>query len=132
MLLYRIIRGLHETFILGVFWVYVAAFFVALALIFVFPPGSIALFFGALVSLPLVVVSVLLLRVSRAGVATLVLRRGVCPCCGVRMLSIRNARAAWRCEFCRACFHPGGREEPVSPASAASQTPPASLMQSAG
>jgi len=115
MLRYRIIRTAHESFVLGLFWVYVVLFVLALAMVFVFPPGAIALFFGSLVSLPFAVVGSLLLRMLRSGFAAMILRGGSCPCCGERMLSVRDSSVDWHCEFCAACFHPGGLEEPVSP-----------------
>jgi ribosomal protein L37AE/L43A len=120
MLRYRIIRGAHEGFVVGLFWIYVVLFAIAMCMVFIFPPGAIMLFFGCLVSLPLAVLGALFLRTLRAGLATTILRSGRCPCCSERMQSARPAAEAWRCEFCDACFHPGGQEEPVSPVAAVS------------
>ena len=120
MLRYRIIRSAHEGFVVGLFWIYVVLFAVAMCMIFIFPPGAIVLFFGCLVSLPLAVLGALLLRTMRAGLASTILRSGRCPCCGERMQSARQDSEAWRCAYCGACFHPGGREEPVSPVVAVS------------
>lgn len=120
MLRYRIIRGAHEGFVVGLFWIYVVLFAIAMCMVFIFPPGAIMLFFGCLVSLPLAVLGALILRTLRAGLATTILRSGRCPSCSEPMRSIRKGSEEWRCEFCAACFHSGGREEPVSPGAAVS------------
>lgn len=111
MLRYRFFRAIARGYPFVVLALYIGAFFIALTLMFVFPPATLLLLGFGLAGL----VGVALVGKTLAAVEHLVARRilagGACPGCGHRMQTMRDAASRWRCEFCEVVFLPGGLEE---------------------
>jgi hypothetical protein len=110
MRLYGIVSAIHIGYPLAVFWCYVAAFFLALSLMFVFPPGTIILLWLALVGLVVVVIVHRLLGLARHTVARIILNAGSCPSCGQRADRVRDGAQPWTCLKCGHGFAPSGAD----------------------
>ena len=110
MLCYRILRTIHRGYPLAVFWIYVALFFLAMSLMFVFPPGTLILLGLSLASLVAVILIAKLLGLLLHLTARVTLNAGVCPGCGHRSEHRRDTAAAWQCEHCGVVFLPNGTE----------------------
>ena len=108
---YRVLRAINEVYPIAVLGCYVTAMFVALLLMFIFPPGTLLLFGFGLASLVVVVLLSRLLGMAVRGVARVNLRGGVCPGCGRRIETKRDESAPWACESCEVTFLPSGAEQ---------------------
>jgi hypothetical protein len=113
MRLYAIVSAVSAGYPIAVLWCYVAAFVLAMALMFVFPPGTIVLLWVGLMSLAAVVIVHHLLALMRNVVARFLLSRGSCPSCGHGMGIARDVSVPWTCEGCGTVFLPSGAEAPA-------------------
>ena len=118
MRLYLIVRALRESFLLGIFWLYVLLLVVALLCMFAFPPVTIGLFWCGLVSLPLVLIAGRMVHMLQHLLARRLLSRGHCPACGSDIMRPGEPGMEWHCGQCGYRFHAGGEEtlEVESPA----------------
>ncbi|MHC5002145.1 MAG: hypothetical protein ACYTJ0_03400 [Planctomycetota bacterium] len=108
---YRMLHAVHESYALGVFWLYLGLFLLTLALIFVFPPVALAMVFLGLAGLLPAVVAGKLLAAIVAALARALLGQGTCPGCASRRLPEPEA-ADWQCEQCGRSYDRSGREAP--------------------
>lgn len=111
MFAYRILSAIDQSYGVALFWVYIAAFALAFMMVFVFPPGAIALLFLSLFSL------LILIPLSRGlhAIVRLIgrrhLRHGRCPTCGQQVGPMNTDEArneAWSCHDCGARFMGSG------------------------
>jgi len=110
MLHYRVLRAISDVYPTAVLGCYVAAMIVALAMMFIFPPGTLLLLGFGLAGLVLVVLLYRLLTMVVRADARLILGGGACPCCGRRMQTQRDESRPWACEWCEVTFLPSGAE----------------------
>jgi hypothetical protein len=110
---FRILRAVSRSFPLGVFWLYVGLFALALLCMFLMPPATLLIFFLSLAGLLLAVIVAWLLRTTERSMARALLRRAVCPGCAARRIGLDPAQAQepWQCEGCGAVFLPSGVEQ---------------------
>lgn len=111
MLHYRVLRAVNSGFPFAILAIYVAAFILAMGLMFVFPPGTLLLLGLGLAGLAGVLVVGKTLGGLEHLAARLILRGGACPSCGQRMQTSRNESMPWQCEGCTKVFLPSGEEE---------------------
>jgi len=109
-MLYRILRTLHAWYPLGVLWIYVLAFLVALGMMFVFPQITLLLFFLGLGGLGLAVIGARALGSLEHAMAKRIVGRGTCPRCGRSGQHRADGHSDWSCESCGAIFGPRGEE----------------------
>ena len=82
MRVYRVIRAVNRGYPLAVLWLYVAAFLLAVVLMFMHPLGTIVLVWIGLLGLVLALLVAKLLAVVQRMVARNILAAGACPGCG--------------------------------------------------
>lgn len=112
---YRIIRAVNGVYSLAVLWLYIAAFIVAVLLMFMYPLGTIALVWAGLVGIVLVLLAGKLLAVLQRSVARKALARGRCPNCAATLdREVPADSDLRRCEACGGLFLPTGAEETES------------------
>jgi ribosomal protein L37AE/L43A len=118
--LYQIVRSLNEWYPLAVLWMYIGALLLALAMMFIFPQGTILLMFLGLAGLAFVAVGWRLLQWTMHALARGILTRGLCPNCK-KSASAHDPSSDWTCVHCGATFSPRGvqlNEEANQPAAA--------------
>jgi len=109
---YRIVRAVNRVYSLAVLWLYIAAFVVAVALMFMYPIGTIALVWAGLVGIVLVLVAGKLLALLQRAVARRALARGRCPNCTAALDGEAPTDPELRrCDACGSVFLPTGAEE---------------------
>jgi hypothetical protein len=110
---FRILRAIQRSYPLGVLFLYLGLFAFTFTLIFVFPPGAVAMVFVALAGLLAAVILGALLRWVVHMLARRLLRSGVCPGCAVHRPFIDGLadQSVRRCEMCGAIFLPSGVEQ---------------------
>jgi len=101
---YRLIRSFNHCYPMAMMGLYVGAMILALALMFVFPPGTLLLLGFGLASLGIVVLIARISEIFEHASARSILRSGVCPTCGHRMQTIRDETRPWTCEWCEHTF----------------------------
>jgi hypothetical protein len=112
MRLYRIIRVINRAYALTVLWLYIAAFLVAVALMFVHPAGTIILVWAGLVGILLVLLVGKLLAVLQRAAARRALGAGRCPSCGSSLeRAPADAAASMACDACGCVFLANGTEQ---------------------
>jgi hypothetical protein len=104
MLHYRFVRSVTRVYPIMVLGLYVAAFLLAASMMFIFPPGTLLLFWLGLVGLVFVVLLAKLLRFLERFVASSVLATGRCPVCDGPAPRPMNAAIRWQCESCGFTF----------------------------
>jgi hypothetical protein len=107
---YRIIRAVNRAYALTVLWLYIAAFLVAVALMFMYPIGTITLVWVGLVGIVVVVLGGKLLALAQRAVARRALGAGRCPNCGSSFEGV-SREASRACEACGCAFLPNGTEQ---------------------
>lgn len=107
---YRVMKSMSDWYALAVLWTYLAAFLIALALVFVFPLGPLILLFLGLASLGGVLLTARLLRSIKHRAARYSLNRGACPMCLADGQPRPQLGQPWRCEKCAAEFSVDGSE----------------------
>jgi ribosomal protein L37AE/L43A len=107
--LYRLFRSINAAYPMAVLWSYIAAFFLALALMFVFPQGTLLLLFLGLAGLGAVILTSKTLNGVQHLLARHALGRGVCPNCRTPRPSVPQ-QADWRCPRCHITFTSSGWE----------------------
>jgi hypothetical protein len=94
----------HE---IGVGMLLLAAFLVAVPLMFIHPTGALALFGLSLIVLLVAVILDVVMRWMQRRAAVDELRHHSCPSCGARMV---DPSAPWACEQCGTSFDSTGVE----------------------
>ncbi len=115
-MLYRIVRTINEWYALTLFWTFLGLFFVAFALVFVFPPGTIVLLFLGLGAMGVAVVCGRILRGTQRSLARRALSQGRCPRCLTAAPGQVASRQSWKCEHCGTSFGDRGDEAIPTPA----------------
>ncbi|MCI0363043.1 MAG: hypothetical protein L0Y44_00565 [Phycisphaerales bacterium] len=108
-MLYRFLRSINAWFGLAVLWVCLAAFLLALPLMFIFPQGTLLLLFVGLFGLGLAVIGFKVLRYFEHALARRSLARGSCPRCGQHDSTIPSDEP-WRCAACGTSYEVSGNE----------------------
>jgi hypothetical protein len=111
---YRELHKANERYKLTVMWVLIAAFFVALILMFFHPSAAIAVFwFGLLV---VVIATIIEKRIQKAerNAAQVAIQHQKCPSCGAAIHREPGAEGPWRCDACEAEFLDSGAEQSPS------------------
>ena len=98
MIAYRLLRVIRDYFPFAVFWVYIAAFFVAFPMIFIFPQITMLLFGLGLASLPFSIIGWKCITGVTDGIARRRLEDGSCPRCSAEVLGTDEG---WECGRCR-------------------------------
>jgi hypothetical protein len=112
---YRIIRAVNRAYSLAVLWLYIAAFIVAVVLMFMYPIGTIALVWAGLVGIVLVLLAGKSLAVLQRAVARRALARGRCPGCAATLEGESPSDSDLRrCDACGSVFLSTGAEETES------------------
>lgn len=108
---YRILCSFNDDFGLFVFFLYLAAFALAFVLIFVFPPGALALVLLGLLGLVGVWVVVGCSRMLERSICRRQLDAGRCPFCSGAFLVPGDAGQLEhvQCPQCSQAFEPDGR-----------------------
>lgn len=115
-MLYRILHKVTSTYPFVVFWGYVGAFMLAFAFVFVFPPITIVLVFVAVLCVPIVFLTRMILIVPQHMLARYVLKRGACPRCGEFVVAATGeTEHDWHCVSCGAHYTKHGEEIEVLP-----------------
>jgi len=81
--IYRIVRSVNRAYAFAVLWCYIAAFVVAFALMFVFPPGTLLLVFLGVFGLVAAVGGAQILGGIEHLLARRLIRQERCPACGM-------------------------------------------------
>jgi len=107
--IYGILRAINEWYGIAVLWLYVLLFFVAFALIFVFPPAPLAMVFLGVIGLGFASVVSKALRRMQHAVARRMISHGECPRCRqTNQYGQREDR--FTCVRCNTVFLPHGDE----------------------
>ncbi len=108
---YQALLKANERYQLIVMGVFVAAFFVALAMMLVHPTVALLLFWLGLISLGLFSISEKLIGWVLRDSAKRALARYVCPCCGAGVHRDPSEVEHWCCDRCGAAFMSTGRRD---------------------
>ena len=106
------ISAVNAVYGLAVAWVYIAAFVLALGMVFIFPPGTLLVFFIGLASLGLAVALGKLIDAITRGMARRSMASGRCPRCR-DLLTHAGERGDERpvvCALCGSAFLDDGGE----------------------
>jgi len=114
MLHYRFVRSINRAYPIMVLGLYIAAFILAASMMFIFPPGTLLLFWLGLVGLVFVVLLAKLLGLLERFVARSLLATGRCPDCDGPAPRPLSAAIGWRCESCGFVFQTTGDTAPES------------------
>ncbi len=111
-MLHAAVRWIRIVYPVVVFCVYVMAFFVAFAMVFMLPIGALGVVFVSLMSLVPVVIVWALIRLVERSMAIRMLRRGVCPVCHEQFATSVNdlGDVAFTCAGCGARFTAKGED----------------------
>lgn len=101
------LHAVNEWYGLTVFWLFVAAFIAALAMIFIFPFASLLLVFLGVFALLGAVLVAKLLGAAERGAARSALHRSACPRCGAPVVA-RNPAGTAACARCGEAFLASG------------------------
>ena len=114
LVLYRFVSAVNAVYGLAVAWVYIAAFLAALGMVFIFPPGTLLVFFIGLASLGLAVAMGYVIDALTRWMARRALARSRCPRCGDSLQAPRfNAADDFQtcvCSLCSSNFAGDGSE----------------------
>lgn len=108
---YQALFRANQRFQLTVMWALMAAFFVALAMMFVHPTVTLLLFWLAMMGLGLFALSEKLIGSAIQSSAKRALSRDVCPCCGAGTHRDPGEVEHWSCDRCGAAFLSSGRRD---------------------
>jgi hypothetical protein len=109
--LYRIAAAVNATYGLAVAWTYIAAFVLALGMIFIFPPGTLLVFFIGLASLGLAVALGKVIDAITRSMARRSMASGRCPRCrDVLALISHGDESPAICALCGSAFTSDGGE----------------------
>ncbi len=108
---YQALFKANERFQLMVMWVLVAAFFVAMAMMFVHPTVTLLLFWLGLVSLGLFSIIEKFIGSALRHSAKRALIEFICPCCGAGVHRDPSDLEHWCCDRCDAAFMNSGRRD---------------------
>lgn len=101
----------NEHYQLAIMWVLMAAFVVAMGMMFVHPTATIALFWLGLVILGLFAISERFITAALHSSARQSLARNACPCCGAGVHRDPSDPDDWCCDRCGAAFRDSGRRD---------------------
>ncbi|MDY7107204.1 MAG: hypothetical protein SYC29_01070 [Planctomycetota bacterium] len=109
---YRVIRAINRAYALTVLWLYIAAFLVAVALMFMYPIGTITLVWAGLVGLVVALLVGRLLAIVQRALARRSLTASRCPSCGAGLDDVSAEASSPRtCGACGCIFLPNGAEQ---------------------
>ena len=116
-MIYRLLAKFNDDFALFVFFLYLAAFVLAFLMVFIFPPGALALMLLGLVGFVGVWVIVGVMRFFERILARKSLSQDRCPCCshaeGFSLTPSEEWDSVVLCGGCGQHFESGGRRIPV-------------------
>ena len=112
-MLYRLLAKFNDDFGLFVFFLYLAAFLLAFLMVFIFPPGALALMLLGLVGFVGVWLVVVVMRTFERALARKALGKGRCPSCSHEEGMVVTPSIEWDsvvlCGGCGQHFESGGR-----------------------
>ena len=111
-MLYRILRSVNSVYAYCVLALYIGAFFVGFAMLFVFPQITLLLLFLGLGGLGVFTLMSMVLRALERKLAHRALVSGSCPLCLQSAESLQAPEAHFRCMSCGAVYTAGGEEMP--------------------
>ena len=117
-MLYRILRANNSGYALCVLGLYIGAFLLGFALLFVFPQITLLMLFLGLGGLAFFSLGSIILRAAQRWLAHRTLSAGACPSCQQPIELLHAPEDHWRCMSCGAVYSANGEETP-SPAAAA-------------
>ncbi|MHC5023455.1 MAG: hypothetical protein ACYTGG_06030 [Planctomycetota bacterium] len=101
---YRTLHKANESYELAVMWLLIAAFLVAVALMFVHPSGAIFVFWAGLIIAAAAWGSEKIVRAIERRLARRTLATGTCPCCGKALDQKEPTNHEWSCASCESIF----------------------------
>ena len=112
-MIYRLLAKFNDDFGLFVFFLYLAAFVLAFLMVFIFPPGALALMLLGLVGFVGVWMIVVIMRFFERILARKALGSDRCPCCSKLSEFVVTPSSEWDsvvcCGGCGQLFESGGR-----------------------
>ena len=115
-MIYRLLAKFNDDFGLFVFFLYLAAFVLAFLMVFIFPPGALALMLLGLVGFVGVWLIVVVMRFFERILARKSLDQDRCPCCSKMEGFSITPSSEWDsvvlCAGCGQHFESGGRRIP--------------------
>ncbi len=108
---YQSLSKVNERYQLTVMWGLMAAFFVAMVMMFVHPTVTLALFWLGLISLGVFAISEHFITSALQRSAKRTLARHACPCCGAGVHRTLIDPDEWSCDRCGAAFADSGRRD---------------------
>ena len=115
-MIYRLLAKFNDDFGLFVFFLYLAAFLLAFVMVFIFPPGALALMLLGLVGFVGVWLIVVVMRSFERLLALKALGEDRCPCCSHDQGMTITPSSEWdsvvHCGGCGQHFESGGRRVP--------------------
>ena len=112
-MIYRLLAKFNDDFGLFVFFLYLAAFILAFLMVFIFPPGALALMLLGLIGFVGVWLIVVIMRFFERSLARKALGDDRCPCCTVASALVVTPSTEWDsvvcCDGCGQLFESGGR-----------------------
>ena len=115
-MIYRLLAKFNDDFGLFVFFLYLAAFLLAFLMVFIFPPGALALMLLGLVGFVVVWLIVVVMRTFERLLALKALAKDRCPCCAHHEGMTVTPSSEWDsvvlCGGCGQHFESGGRRVP--------------------
>jgi ribosomal protein L37AE/L43A len=105
---YRTLHKANETYELAVMWLLIAAFLVAVALMFVHPSGAIFVFWAGLIIAAAAWGAEKVVRAVERRVARRAIARGACPACGEALGQRQPDGEEWHCTTCESIFLDSG------------------------
>ena len=105
---YQSVHNTNVRFKLAIMWILIAAFVIAVPLMFVHPLAVLALFFSGLIVLAIGAGVATLMRRAERFEARRELTRHDCPGCGAVIDLDPTGKEEWRCNECGAVFLDSG------------------------
>ena len=108
---YQSLSKINERYQLTVMWGLMAAFLVAMVMMFVHPTVTLALFWLGLTTLGVFSISEHFITSALQRSAKRTLARHACPSCGSRVHRTASDQDEWSCDQCGAAFEDSGRRD---------------------
>ena len=112
-MIYRLLAKFNDDFGLFVFFLYLAAFVLAFLMVFIFPPGALALMLLGLIGFVGIWGVVMVMRFFERILARKALEQNRCPCCseaeGLSLTPSSEWDSVVLCGGCGQHFESGGR-----------------------
>lgn len=112
-MLFRMLYALNRWYALAVLWIYIALFVLAFALMFIFPPASLAMVFLGVIGLGVAGLAFKAMHAAQSALVRRMISRGQCPLCSeTNQYGQREGQFA--CVRCNAVFLDNGMEVEAS------------------